>query len=115
MLLYKPCKRPSGAFYRNEFDRHLRESGSNTVVFAGCNFPKCPQASIYQASERDYRIVMVSDAIPGLYERGIDECRAIGTHVQDLSETLDWLARRGSCRADATFPQAARAPESPMR
>ena len=33
-----------------------------------------------------------------LVHRGIDECRAIGVHVQDLSETLDcWL--EGSCRA----------------
>ncbi len=84
-----------GAFYRTELDRHLRESGSNTIVFAGCNFPNCPRASIYQASERDYRIVLVSDAVSGLYQQGIDECRAIGAQVQDLSETLGWLARRG--------------------
>jgi nicotinamidase-related amidase len=91
-VMYKPRW---GAFYRTGLDRHLRESGCNTVVFAGCNFPNCPRTSIYQASERDFRIVLVSDAISGLYQQGIDECRAIGVHVQDLSETLDWLARRG--------------------
>jgi hypothetical protein len=36
----------------------------------------------------------VCDAISGLYKQGIDECRAIGVHVQDVSEALDWLARR---------------------
>ena len=91
-VIYKPRW---GAFYRTELDRHLRESGSDTVVFAGCNFPNCPRTSIYQASERDYRIILVSDAISGLYQRGMDECRAIGVRVQDLSETLDWLARNG--------------------
>lgn len=91
-VMYKPRW---GAFYRTELDRHLRESGRDTVVFAGCNFPNCPRASIYQASERDYRIILVSDAISGLYQRGMDECRAIGVRVQDLSETLDWLARNG--------------------
>jgi nicotinamidase-related amidase len=91
-VMYKPRW---GAFFRTELDRHLRESGSNTVVFAGCNFPNCPRTSIYQASERDYRIVLVSEAISGLYQQGIDECRAIGVQVQDLSQTLDWLARRG--------------------
>jgi nicotinamidase-related amidase len=81
-----------GAFFETELDRYLRETGSNTVVFAGCNFPNCPRTSIYEASERDYRIVLVSDAVSGLYERGIQECRGIGVDVRDLSATLDWLA-----------------------
>ena len=45
-LICKPFKRPSGAFYRTELDRRLRESGSDTVVFASCNFPNCPRTSI---------------------------------------------------------------------
>jgi len=88
-VMYKPRW---GAFYDTDLDRHLRESGSNTLVFAGCNFPNCPRTSIYEASERDFRIVLVSDAISGLYDRGIDECRAIGVEVLGLSQTLDWLA-----------------------
>ena len=89
-VIYKPRW---GAFYRTSLERHLRESGIDTVVFAGCNFPNCPRTSIYEASERDFRIVLVSDAVSGLYERGVEECRAIGVDVQDLSATLDWLAR----------------------
>lgn len=82
-----------GAFYDTKLDQHLREKGSSTVVFAGCNFPNCPRTSIYEASERDYRVVLVSDAVSGAYDRGVDECRAIGVAVADVSETLDWLAR----------------------
>jgi nicotinamidase-related amidase len=89
-VMYKPRW---GAFYDTSLDRHLRESGSNTLVFAGCNFPNCPRTSIYEASERDFRIVLVSDAMSGLYDRGIEECRAIGVDVRNLSETLDWLVR----------------------
>ena len=89
-VIYKPRW---GAFYRTSLERHLRESGVDTVVFAGCNFPNCPRTSIYEASERDFRIVLVSDAVSGLYDRGVDECRAIGVDVRDLSATLDWLAR----------------------
>ena len=89
-VMYKPRW---GAFFNTGLDRHLRESGSNTLVFAGCNFPNCPRTSIYEASERDFRIVLVSDAISGLYDRGVEECRAIGVKVLGLSETLDWLAR----------------------
>jgi len=88
--MYKPRW---GAFYQTGLERHLRERGSDTLVFAGCNFPNCPRTSIYEASERDFRIVLVSDAISGLYDRGVDECRAIGVDVRDLSATLDWLAR----------------------
>lgn len=87
--MYKPRW---GAFYNTILERRLRESGSDTVVFAGCNFPNCPRTSIYEASERDLRIVLVADAMSGVYERGPDECRAIGVAVRDLSETLDWLA-----------------------
>jgi nicotinamidase-related amidase len=89
-VMYKPRW---GAFYDTNLDRHLRESGSNTLVFAGCNFPNCPRTSIYEASERDFRIVLVSDAMSGLYDRGIEECRAIGVDVRNLSEALEWLAR----------------------
>jgi nicotinamidase-related amidase len=88
-VMYKPRW---GAFYDTDLDRHLRESGSNTLVFVGCIFPNCPRTSIYEASERDFRIVLVSDAISGLYDRGIEECRAIGVEVLELSETLEWLA-----------------------
>jgi len=87
-VMYKPRW---GAFYHTKLKRHLCESGSNTIVFAGCNFPNCPRTSIYEASERDFRVVLVSDAVSGLYERGIKECRDIGVEVLDLSETLDWL------------------------
>jgi nicotinamidase-related amidase len=89
-VLYKPRW---GAFYQTNLEQHLRERGCDTLVFAGCNFPNCPRTSIYEASERDFRIVLVSDAVSGLYDRGIDECRAIGVHVGDLSDTINWLAR----------------------
>jgi nicotinamidase-related amidase len=88
-VIYKPRW---GAFYQTELDRLLRESGGTTLVFAGCNFPNCPRTSIYEASERDFRIVLVADAMSGLYGRGLEECRGIGVVVQDVSTTLDWLA-----------------------
>jgi nicotinamidase-related amidase len=89
-VMYKPRW---GAFYGTALEQHLRESGSDTLVFAGCNFPNCPRTSIYEASERDFRIVLVSDAISGLYDRGVAECRAIGVDVVGLPEALDWLGR----------------------
>jgi nicotinamidase-related amidase len=89
-VMYKPRW---GAFYQTKLEGHIRDTGSDTLVFAGCNFPNCPRTSIYEASERDFRIVLVSDALSGLDDRGIDECRRIGVDVRDLSATLAWLRR----------------------
>lgn len=89
-VMYKPRW---GAFYQTKLERHLRDSGSDTVVFVGCNFPNCPRTSIYEASERDFRTVLVSDAVSGLDDRGIKECRAIGVDVAALSATLVWLSQ----------------------
>ena len=87
-VIYKPRW---GAFYQTKLEQFLRDNESDTVVFGGCNFPNCPRTAIYEASERDFRVVLVSDAVSGLYDRGIEECRGIGVDVRDLSATLAWL------------------------
>jgi nicotinamidase-related amidase len=86
-VMYKPRW---GAFYQTKLEQHLRDTASDTIVFVGCNFPNCPRMSIYEASERDFRIMLVSDAVSGLDDQGIKECRAIGVDVRDLSATLPW-------------------------
>ncbi|MGC8658395.1 MAG: cysteine hydrolase family protein [Desulfomonilaceae bacterium] len=67
-----------GAFYKTPLEGHLRRQGISTVVFSGCNFPNCPRTSTYEASERDFRIALVTDAISGIYARGVDELVNIG-------------------------------------
>ncbi len=66
------------AFYRTGLDRHLAGLGVTTLVFAGCNYPNCPRASIYDASERDYRVVVVSDAVSAIEHHHLDEATRIG-------------------------------------
>jgi nicotinamidase-related amidase len=89
-VMYKPRW---GAFYQTKLEQHIRDTGSDTLVFVGCNFPNCPRTSIYEASERDFRMVLVSDALSGLDDRGIKECRAIGVDVRNLSATVAWLSQ----------------------
>jgi hypothetical protein len=55
--------------------------GEDYTAFAGCNFPNCPRTSIYEASERDFRIVVIDDAVSGLYDRGRAELEGIGVRV----------------------------------
>ncbi len=78
--LYKPRW---GAFYGTELESHLRGQDVSTLVFCGCNFPNCPRTSIYEASERDFRVVLARDAISGLYDRGEHELTNIAVQVMD--------------------------------
>jgi nicotinamidase-related amidase len=86
--IYKPRW---GAFYDTMLEDHLRERHINTLVFCGCNFPNCPRTSIYQASERDFRIVLARDALSGLYERGERELAGIGVHLMNAGEVAEAL------------------------
>jgi len=82
-IIYKPRW---GAFFQTPLEAHLRALGVSTLVFAGCNFPNCPRTSIYEASERDFRLVLVEDAVSGLYERRKDELRGIGVALMNAAE-----------------------------
>lgn len=85
VAIYKPRW---GAFFHTPLETHLRTLGVDTLVFSGCNFPNCPRTSIYEASERDYRVVLANDAVSGLYERGTSEMEGIGVHVLSTQEIL---------------------------
>ena len=86
VIVYKPRW---GAFYGTPLEAHLRELGVSSLAFTGCNFPNCPRTSIYEASERDFRIVLVEDAVSGLYERGKEEMENIGIRVMSEAELGD--------------------------
>jgi len=88
-VMYKPRW---GAFYGTSLETFLRERSIDTIVLAGCNFPNCPRTTIYEASERDFRIVAVADAISGAYDRGVEELRNIGVLALTTDECLAWLA-----------------------
>jgi nicotinamidase-related amidase len=87
-IMYKPRW---GAFYQTHLDEHLRGLGINTIVLCGCNFPNCPRSTIYEASERDFKIVLVTNAISGLYDRGREELFNIGLTLMETEECLAWL------------------------
>ena len=85
-VIYKPRW---GAFYGTPLEEHLREREVNTLVFCGCNFPNCPRTSIYEASERDYRVVVAADAVSGLYERGERELENIGVRLMSSDDLVE--------------------------
>jgi nicotinamidase-related amidase len=74
--LYKPRW---GAFYRTPLADLLAEHGADTLVFAGCNLPNCPRASIVEAHERDFRVVLATDAVSQASDQGFREIAGLGT------------------------------------
>jgi nicotinamidase-related amidase len=78
-----------GAFYKTDLEQFLQNQGIDTLVFTGCNFPNCPRTSMYEASERDFRIVMVSDSMSQVYDKGIQEMENIGVHVCKATDVIE--------------------------
>jgi nicotinamidase-related amidase len=89
VIVYKPRW---GAFFGTSLEEHLRGSDVSTLVFCGCNFPNCPRTSIYEASERDFRVVVATDAVSGVYDRGLAELRDIGVNLLSSTELVAALA-----------------------
>jgi len=88
-VVYKPRW---DAFYGTSLEHHLRALDVTTVVVAGCNFPNCPRATIYGASMRDFRIVLISDAVSRVYDQGLAELRGIGVTTMASEEYLATLS-----------------------
>jgi nicotinamidase-related amidase len=88
VVIYKPRW---GAFYKTPLEDHLKGLGITTLVFGGSNFPNCPRTSIYEASERDFRIIVAKDALSGLYDRGITELENIGVRFLAVADLINKL------------------------
>lgn len=90
VVMYKPRW---GAFYDTPLHAHLSDLGVSTLAFCGVNFPNCPRTSMYEASERDFRLVLATDAISGFYERGREELAGIGVNLMTAGELATALMR----------------------
>ncbi|PRX02479.1 UNVERIFIED_ORG: nicotinamidase-related amidase [Actinomadura viridilutea] len=90
--VYKPRW---SAFYRTPLQRHLDDLGVDTLVVAGCNYPNCPRATIYDASARDYRLVIAEDALSGFGENARSEMTGIAAWCLTVG-AIEKLLRAGS-------------------
>jgi nicotinamidase-related amidase len=85
VVLFKPRW---GAFHRTGLDRLLRDWGVGTVVVAGCNLPNCPRATLFEASMRDLRTVLVTDAVSQASDERIADLAGIGVHLATTGQVL---------------------------
>lgn len=88
-IMYKPRW---GAFYNTPLEVHLRNLAINSLTMTGFNFPNSPRATILEASERDFRIFLVEDAVSALDEGGKQEMVNIGVHLIDTWGIINNLA-----------------------
>ena len=86
IVLFKPRW---GAFYRTGLEVWLRERMVDTVVVAGCNLPNCPRATLFEASERDFRTVLVEDAVSQVSEERLADMAGIGVNLLSTGAVVD--------------------------
>lgn len=73
------------AFFGTPFEDFLRARDISTIVVSGCNLPNCPRATLFDASERDFRAVLVSDATSQVDEARLSDLGLIDVHVLSAS------------------------------
>ncbi len=89
-VLYKPRW---SAFHRTELEDFLRGQDVTTIVVAGCNLPNCPRATLFDASERDFRAVLVPDATSQTTPERLSDLALIGVQLLGTGQVTAALSR----------------------
>jgi len=83
-----------GAFHHTCLEEELARRQINTVVICGFSFSTGTRATIYEASARDLRIILVPDAVCNGTEAGIAELGRIGVYLMSSDYCLEWIQAR---------------------
>jgi len=81
-----------GAFHNTSLEEELRSRGITTVVICGFSFSTGTRATVYEASARDFRIVVVPDAISNASEPAIAELGRLGVYLMQSKSCCPWIA-----------------------
>jgi nicotinamidase-related amidase len=81
-----------GAFHNTPLETELRRRGITTVVICGFSFSTGTRATIYEASARDFRIVVVPDAISNASDSAIAELGRLGVYLMQSNSCCPWIA-----------------------
>ncbi|MDX1401875.1 MAG: isochorismatase family cysteine hydrolase [Kiloniellales bacterium] len=84
-----------GAFHETRLGAELETLGITTIVICGFSFSTGTRATIYEASARDLRIVLVPDAVCNSTEAGIAELGRIGVYLMSSDYCVNWVLERG--------------------
>lgn len=81
-----------GAFHGTKLEQELRVAGVTTVILCGFSFTTATRATIYEASARDFRIVVVPDALCNASEASLAELGRMGVCLMDSAQVSSWLS-----------------------
>ncbi|WP_299616818.1 isochorismatase family cysteine hydrolase [Pelagibius sp.] len=90
-----------GAFHETSLEERLRALEVTTLVICGFSFATGGRASVYEASARDFRIILVPDALCNATEDSVRELGRIGVYLMDSANCLAWLGNGGTRSAAA--------------
>lgn len=85
-IFYKPRW---GCFHGTALHEELHNRGINTLIITGTWFSNCVRTTVYEATARDYRVVLIKDAVAGMYDRGEADLVRIGCAICTANE---WMA-----------------------
>lgn len=89
VILFKPRW---SAFHRTRLEDWLHGQNCDTVLVAGCNLPNCPRATLFDASERDFRAVLVTDAVSQTSEERTADLERLGVRLHSTAEVLGFCS-----------------------
>ncbi len=82
-------------FEGTELDSILREEGVNTLIMAGVLTNECVEASVLQAVENDYRVILVEDSTAAfsesIHEKALELIRDYKVTISSTENILDLL------------------------
>lgn len=79
-----------GAFHGTSLEARLKEQGVTTLVICGFSFATGTRATVYEASARDFRIIVIPDAVCGATDESLEELGRMGVYMMTSDNCLVW-------------------------
>lgn len=90
VILHKPRW---SAFHRTGLQAWLSDRDVTSVLVAGCNLPNCPRATLFDATERDLRAGVVTDAVSQTSPERLADLALIGVQQVTVDDVLAHLGQ----------------------
>ncbi|MEM7169605.1 MAG: isochorismatase family cysteine hydrolase [Pseudomonadota bacterium] len=90
-----------GAFHNTSLEQKLTELGITTLVICGLSSSTGTKATVYEASARDFRIILVPDAVSAVSEEALCELGRIGVYLVQSERFLPWMHAEEASQAMA--------------
>lgn len=84
-----------GAFHGTHLAKGLRYKGIDSVVIVGITFANCVRATQFGATDNDFRVGLVPEAVTLTNPDGLAAMQAVGVQMMEIDELEAWL--EGKC------------------